>query len=149
VTIKQTVDEVEIARSAAACADSELSGQMRLGARSERGDFLVPDVDPLDLSLAPYGVSQPIEAITDYAVDALTPAAARTSTNCSATVFAIGVLHLVLPDVCRRRAAAPVPVQLSSHSVFDLVSEVTPFSTAPAVVLTVLAGPNSFASLRV
>ena len=46
---------------------------MRLGAGRERGDFLVSDVDPLDLSLAPYGVSQPIEAITDDAVDALDP----------------------------------------------------------------------------
>jgi hypothetical protein len=31
---------------------------------------------------------------------------------------------------------APAPVQLSSHSTPDLASEVTPFFTAPAVVLT-------------
>jgi hypothetical protein len=43
----------------------------------------------------------------------------------------------------------PAPVQLSSCSAADLVSEVAPFFTAPAVVLTILAGSDSFGSLRV
>ena len=122
---------------------------MRLATGRERGDFLVSDVDPLDLSLAPYGVSQPIEAVTHDTVDALDPYRGQDLdellSNCLRHWSSPFSLARCLPQA----AAAPVPVQLSSHSVFDLVSEVTPFSTAPAVVLTVLAGPNSFASLRV
>jgi len=39
------------------------------------------------------------------------PAATRISTNCSATVFAVGVLRVVLRDVRRTRLlAAPVDV---------------------------------------
>ena len=44
VTVEQTVDEVQIARPAAAGADRELTRQMRLGAGRERGDLLVPDI---------------------------------------------------------------------------------------------------------
>jgi hypothetical protein len=73
VTIEEAIDEVQIARPAASRADGEPARQMRLGTGSEGGDFLVSDVDPLDLSLAPYGVSQPIEAITHDTVDALDP----------------------------------------------------------------------------
>jgi hypothetical protein len=50
VTIKQAIDEVQIAWSAAACAYRELSRQMRFGAGGEGGYLLVPDVKPLDLA---------------------------------------------------------------------------------------------------
>ncbi len=73
MTIEEAVDEVQVARPAAPGTDGELARQMRLSAGRERGDFLVSDVNPLDLSLAPYGVSHPIEAITHNAVDALDP----------------------------------------------------------------------------
>jgi hypothetical protein len=73
VTIEEAVDEVQVARPAASRADGELARQMRLGAGREGGDFLVSDVDPLDLSLASYGISQPIEAIAHDTVDALDP----------------------------------------------------------------------------
>ena len=41
---------------------------MRLGAGRESGNFLVPDMDPLDLALPAKRVGQPIEAVADYAV---------------------------------------------------------------------------------
>ena len=44
---------------------------MRLGTRREGRDLLVPDVDPLDLALAPQRVGQPIQAVADDAVDPL------------------------------------------------------------------------------
>src|SRR5580692_8499722 len=62
----------------------------------------------------------------------LTPASARISTNCSATVFAIGALHVIQCSLCNLARCLP-------HSTPDLGSIVTPFFTAPAVVLTVLA----------
>jgi hypothetical protein len=71
VAIEQTVDEVQIARSAAACADGQLAGQMRLGTGGECGDLLVPDMEPFDLALTADGIRQPVEAVADDAVDAL------------------------------------------------------------------------------
>ena len=71
VTVEQTVDEVQVARPAAAGADRELAGQMRLGAGRERRDLLVPDMDPLDLALPADGVGQAVQAVADNAVDPL------------------------------------------------------------------------------
>ena len=48
VAIEQAVDEMEVAGTAAAGADGELTRQMRLGTRRESRDLLVPDMDPLD-----------------------------------------------------------------------------------------------------
>jgi hypothetical protein len=71
VTVEQTVDEVQVAGSAAAGANSELTRQMRLGAGRERRDLLMPDMDPLDLPLSADGVGQPVQAVADNAVDPL------------------------------------------------------------------------------
>jgi hypothetical protein len=56
VTIKQTIDEVQIARSTAPCADGELTRQMRLGANGKGGNLFMPDMEPLDLSVAADGI---------------------------------------------------------------------------------------------
>ena len=71
VTIKQAVDEMQIAWAAASCADGELSGQMRLGAGGKGGDLLVPHMQPLDLSLTADSIREPVEAVANDAVDAL------------------------------------------------------------------------------
>ena len=73
VAIEQAIDEVQIARPAAARADGQLSRQMRLGAGRECGDLLVPYMEPLDLAMAADGIRQPIEAVADDAIDALDP----------------------------------------------------------------------------
>src|SRR5208282_2564989 len=70
-TVEQPVDQVQVARAAAAGADGKLAGQMRLGARGEGGDLLVADMQPLDLSLTANGVGQAVKAVADDAVDAL------------------------------------------------------------------------------
>jgi hypothetical protein len=71
MTIEQSIDEVQIAGSAAACADGEFSRQMRLGAGRECGDLLMAYVEPLDLAVAAHGIGQSIEAVADDAIDAL------------------------------------------------------------------------------
>ena len=71
VTVEQAIDEVQIARPAAARADGELTRQMRFGARREGGYLLVPDVEPLDLALSANRIGQPVEAVADDAVNAL------------------------------------------------------------------------------
>src|SRR5580704_19577374 len=71
MTVEQAIDEVQIARSAAAGADREITREMRLRARCKGRDLLVPDMNPFDLSLATKRVCQTIEAIADKAIDAL------------------------------------------------------------------------------
>src|ERR1700733_10933240 len=71
VAVKEAVDEVQIAGATAASANGELARQMRLGAGRERGDLLVPDVDPLDLALPAQGVGEAVEAVADNAIDPL------------------------------------------------------------------------------
>ena len=73
VAIKQAIDEVQIAWTAAPRAYGERSRQMRFRTSRKCGDLLVPDVDPLDLPLVAEGVGQAVEAVTDdpiYALDA-------------------------------------------------------------------------------
>jgi hypothetical protein len=71
VAIEQPVDQVQIARPAAPGADREFPRQMRLGACRECANLLVPDMDPLDLGLAPDRVGQSIQTVADNAVDPL------------------------------------------------------------------------------
>jgi hypothetical protein len=68
VTIEKAVDEMQIARSAAPRADGKLARQMRLGARGEGGDLLVPDMQSLDLALSAKRVGQTVQAVADNAV---------------------------------------------------------------------------------
>ena len=60
MTIEKTVDEMEIAWSAAACADGKFASQMRLGARCKSGDLFMPDMDPLDFGLLAKRVGEPV-----------------------------------------------------------------------------------------
>jgi hypothetical protein len=51
VAVKEAIDKMQIARSAAA-ADREITRKMRLRTRSKGRDLLVPDMNPFDLFLA-------------------------------------------------------------------------------------------------
>ena len=128
VAVEQAIDEVQIARPAAARADGELAGQMRLGAGRERRDLLVPDMDPLDLALPAQRVGQAVEAIADDAIDPLDARRRRGSrridlqpSSFPAPVFAMDLrmcaerrpqravffAQIVLRLRCRRAALAP------------------------------------------
>src|ERR1700685_635999 len=71
MTVEQSVDQMQIARSAAAGADREITREMRLRTCCKGRDLLVPDMNPFYLSLATKRVCQTIEAIADDAIDAL------------------------------------------------------------------------------
>lgn len=62
---------MEVARSATARSNSELTRQMRLGAGRKRRDLLVPHMDPLDLALTPYRIRQAVQAVANNPVDPL------------------------------------------------------------------------------
>src|SRR6202007_380624 len=51
VTVEKPVDQMQIARPAASCADGKPSGNLRFRARGKRSGFLVPHVDPFNGSL--------------------------------------------------------------------------------------------------
>ncbi len=73
MAVEQPVDEVQIARPAAAGADRQGVGQMGLGPGREGGHLLVTHVNPFDLALATDRVGQAVQAVADDAVDALNP----------------------------------------------------------------------------
>ena len=67
--VVETLDEVRVARAAAAGAHREPPGELRLGPGRERGRLLVVDVDPLDAVGATHRVDYGIEAVADEPVD--------------------------------------------------------------------------------
>ena len=71
MAVEKAVNEVQIARPAAASTNGQLARQMRLGTSRKGGDLFVPDVDPLDLALASQSVGEAVEAIADNAIDPL------------------------------------------------------------------------------
>ena len=64
---------MQVARAAAAGADRELTGQMRLGAGGESGNLFVAEVQPGDPTVAAQRVGEAVQAVADDAVNALYP----------------------------------------------------------------------------
>ena len=62
---------MQIAGSAAAGTNGELSCQVRLGPGREGRDLLVPHMHPFDLALAADRIGQPVQAVADDAIDPL------------------------------------------------------------------------------
>src|SRR5712671_896749 len=86
MTVEQTIDQVQVARTATSGANRETTCDMRIRAGRERGDLLVPDMQPLNAAMAAQRIGEAIEAVAHDSVDALDTAAARVSTIWSATV---------------------------------------------------------------
>src|SRR5229473_5335023 len=71
VAVEQTIDEVQVARAATSGADRETARDMRVRAGGERGDFLVPDMQPLHAAMAAQCIGEAIEAVAYDSIDAL------------------------------------------------------------------------------
>src|SRR5215467_6174799 len=71
VAVEETVDEMEIAGSAAAGADCELTREVGFARGGKRCDLLVPDMNPFDLALLAQRVGEPVETVADDAINAL------------------------------------------------------------------------------
>src|SRR4051812_39431868 len=71
MAVEEPVDEVQVAGSTAPGADRQAPGQLRLGARRERRDLLVADMDPCDFALPADCVRQAVQAVADDPVDPL------------------------------------------------------------------------------
>jgi hypothetical protein len=71
VAVEESVDEMKIAGSAAAGADSELARQMRFGGCGESGNLFMPNMHPFDLALAAKRIGQPVQTVTNDTVDPL------------------------------------------------------------------------------
>ncbi len=69
MTVKQTVNQMQVARSAGAGADRQLAGQLRFRASGESGDLFVPGGHPVDGAHAVKAIAQSIEGISGDAPD--------------------------------------------------------------------------------
>src|SRR5205823_413925 len=68
MAIEQAVDQVQVAGPAAAGADRELAGEMRLGAGSKGRGLFVADVNPVDAFATAQRIGESVERIADDAV---------------------------------------------------------------------------------
>jgi hypothetical protein len=71
VRVVEPVDEVQVARPAAARADREVPGEVGFGRRGERGRLLVTDVLPADRAVLADGVGEAVEGVPGQTVDAV------------------------------------------------------------------------------
>jgi hypothetical protein len=71
MAVEQTVDKVQIPRTAAPTADCELPREMSLGARGESRAFLMPHVNPFNRTIAAQGVRESIKRIPHHTVNTL------------------------------------------------------------------------------
>jgi hypothetical protein len=71
LAVEQTVDQVQIPRTAAATADCELPGEMSLGASGESRAFLMPHMHPFNRAIAAQGIRESIEGIPHHAIHTL------------------------------------------------------------------------------
>jgi hypothetical protein len=67
----ESINEMEIARSTASCADRKFACNLRFASGREGGDLFVPDHHPVDAIVSADGVCKSIERVTGYAVDTL------------------------------------------------------------------------------
>src|SRR4051812_34437640 len=59
--VEEAVDEVKVARAAAARADRELSGEVGLGAGREGGALFMAHVNPIDGFQSPQGIVEAVQ----------------------------------------------------------------------------------------
>src|SRR5271156_110133 len=69
--IEQTVDQMQVARTAAAGADRKASGEMGLCSGGECGSLFVPHVDPVDRLSPSQRVGKAIERVADNPINPL------------------------------------------------------------------------------
>jgi hypothetical protein len=68
LAIEQSVDEMQIAGSAASRTNGKVAGKMSLGAGRESGNLFVTHVEPLDFALASNRIGEAVQAIADDSV---------------------------------------------------------------------------------
>ena len=73
LAIIESVDQMQIAGTAASCADSKISGEVGLSSCSEGRDLLVSYVNPLHLPLSPNRIGETVERIPGKAVNSFHP----------------------------------------------------------------------------
>jgi hypothetical protein len=71
LAVMESIDEMEIARSAASCADRKFACNLRFAPSREGGDLFVPDHHPVDTIVSTDGVCKSVERVTGDTVDTL------------------------------------------------------------------------------
>jgi hypothetical protein len=111
VAVEQTIDEVQVARTTTSGADRETARDMRVPAGGERGDFLVPDMQPLHAAMAAQCIGEAIEAVAYDSIDSLDTGGGEgfdhlvCNSSCHDILLTMGCM--VLP--MRKASADPAP----------------------------------------
>jgi hypothetical protein len=71
LAIMESIDEMEIARPTASCANRKFACNLRFASGREGGDLFVPDHHPVDTIVSADGVCKSVERVTGDSVDTL------------------------------------------------------------------------------
>src|ERR1700761_7918716 len=71
LTVVKAVDQMQVSRTAAACADGYLTGQVSLGARGESRRLLMAHMNPLNAGACANRICYSVQGVAAYAVDPL------------------------------------------------------------------------------
>ena len=71
--VEETVDQVQVARAAAAEADGQIAGQLRLGCGGEGTGLLVADELPVEVPVPAHRFGEAVEGVTGHAVGVADP----------------------------------------------------------------------------
>ena len=93
VAVEQTINEVEIAGAATPGKDGKRAGEMRLGACCKGRHLLMADMDPFDLALAADRIGEPVQTVTNDAVDTLDAYSESLGENRGAVLLLIACHH--------------------------------------------------------
>jgi len=73
MSIVQAIDQMHVSWSTTTRARREVATQLRFCTGRKCGFLFVTDMDPLQLTIVPYGVYDRIQAISDDTIDSLHP----------------------------------------------------------------------------
>src|SRR5690606_19634739 len=71
VTVEQTVDEVQVSRSAGTCTDGEFTRKLRFGTGGKGGDFFMAGGHPLNSFHLVKAIAESVQRIASDAPDTL------------------------------------------------------------------------------
>jgi hypothetical protein len=71
MAVEEAIDQVDVARSATACAHHKVTTQVGFRTGGKRRNFLMPNMHPLDLMMLPDSVGNTVQGISTDPVDAL------------------------------------------------------------------------------
>ena len=116
LTIKEPVDEMQVAGTTTCCANGEFSGEVSLRSGCEGCGFFVPDVFPLDGSVPAQGIGEAVERVAGQSIHPFDACVCQGLNDDIGDCFGHGALFLVSfkqMSSLLRNVPVPLPIIIS------------------------------------